>query len=268
MFQLTDNLIKDSFAQLGIENDFFPVFEKEARRTYEELQKDEPDEETTKYEDTNVCFSIEQAREFVLCYVKEIKNGHCDNWADAYARSYVYWKYSDDVSAHEALQAIEGSEEKEKELEIHANSINEDPVFRERYKTLISDGNPKANELAKEYTKVYHRCVEGGKSIAYAHAYAYASYNYDWDWCWDKYARAFEISIQNGKDAREACYFGEYCLNALFQGIFAMQDEFGKIFKENWQREFYLLLMCEESKDVHKVSLSDTEIEVYRKKFR
>lgn len=164
MFQLTEELIKESFAQLGIECDFFPVFEKEARSAYEELQRDEPDEETTEYEDTNVCFSIEQAKNFILCYVRELKKGHCIKWADAYAKSSVYWNYSDDDSAHEALQAMEDYKEKERELEVHANAINNDPVFKKRYKTLISDGNPKANELAEEYTKVYHRCVDSGKS--------------------------------------------------------------------------------------------------------
>lgn len=267
MFQLTEELIKEFFAQLGIESDFFPVFEKEARRTYEELQKDEPDEETTKYEHTNVYFSLEQARNFVLCYSKEKMKGHCDKWADAYARSYVYWKYSDDYSAYEALQAMEGSEIKEHELEVHANAINKDPVFKERYKTLISDFNPEANELAEEYTKVYHRCVEGGKSTDYAHAYAYASHNYEWDWCWDKYARAYEISIQNGKDAREAYYFAEYCVNAIFQGVFTMQYEFGKTFKEEWQREFYICLMCEDCEEVDKEKLSEAQIEDLRKRF-
>lgn len=100
MFQLTEELIKESFAQLGIESDFFPVFEKEARSAYEELQRDEPDEETTEYEDTNVCFSIEQAKKYILCYVRELKKGHCNKWADAYTKSSVYWNYSDDDSAH------------------------------------------------------------------------------------------------------------------------------------------------------------------------
>lgn len=262
MKELTHDMINESFLQTGVDVRFFPIYEAELKRCYKELYNSEPDNEDTPEEDSNITWSIRFSNEYIVCYAKEIEKGHSEKWAISFARNTVY-EENDNAVVYFTCASIEDRKEMEKELEIHANTLSEDRVFKERYKMLIKEYNDNAYAIAEEYTKVYHYCIAKGKSEPYAQAYSYAINNYNDFYC-DIYARAYEAAITNGEDGCVARIFGDYCTDAADQGYFIMLRDFSKKYKEDWQREFYIQLICDDVERDEKRSLTSREINELR----
>ena len=146
--QLTDNIIHDSYLQLGLDDKYFPIYEEEVKRCYAELQDGCPDDEDTSDDDSNVMGSIQLSNQYIECYAGEIEKGHGEKWASVFTRNFVIGE-KDDIVVYEALKAVEDKAEKEKELDIHAKSLNEDPIFQQRYKTLVKELDGNSEEMAK-----------------------------------------------------------------------------------------------------------------------
>lgn len=264
MIILTNDLIKSSFSETGLENEFLPVYMAEAKRCYDNLQKDEPDDEYTPDEFSNALWSLNHTKDYIIVYVQEIKKGHSASWAASFAKDTVYDE-REPIIVKNALDTIDNKEDKEKEFEIHVNSLNLDPIFKERYKVLIDEYEPNARAMAEEYLKVYYRCVENGKSEAYSKAYAdYANQGIYEEYC-EVYAEAYEIAFNHEMKEIEAQLFGSFCSDAKDHGFILMLADFKKQYKEDWQKDFYLHLLCVDYEESEKRCLTKYEIEDIKK---
>lgn len=262
MMELTDSLIQESFSKLGLDEIFFQRYESEVRKCYTELQDSEPDDDDTPYEESNVAWSLQSSAKYIGIYAKELEKGHGEKWADSYARNITI--ESDYITIRIAMEAIENKDELERELEIHANSLSKDAVYKRRYKSLLQEGNDKAKEIAEEYTNIYHSCIDEGKSETYAHAYAYATNNFSEPF-WEIYANSYEEAVKHGMNDLEAAAFGYMCTDSADGGFFSGVNDFKKIYKEDWQRDFYIQLIRDDFKKYDKKILTEEEIDDLRK---
>lgn len=259
---LIDSLIQESFSQLGLDEKFFPKYELEVKRCYDELQNSEPDDDDTPYEKSNVAWSLQLSAEYIEIYVKELEKGHGEKWADSYAKNITI--ESEFITISNIMEEIDNEDELERELEIHANTLSKDIVFKRRYKSLLQEGNDAAKEIAEEYANIYHGCIDEGKSETYAHAYAYAANNFSKTF-WEIYANSYEEAIKHGMSDWEAISFGCTCVDSADEGFFAEVHEFKKVYKEDWQREFYIRLICDDFIKYDKKILTDKEIDDLKK---
>ena len=154
-FQLTEAMILTSFEETGIDEKYYPIYAKIAKRFFEDLSKEGSNEEEQTEEDNYAISSLNLADEYITYYAKEAEKGHCEQWCDTIADKGEddYWAY------HDAYDFIENEEEKEKELSIHAKSLSDDPVFVERYIYLFKEQVENSYEMAKEYSKAFHKCI-------------------------------------------------------------------------------------------------------------
>lgn len=263
--QLTDTMIRQSFDNTGVDKMYFPVYEAEIKRCFYELQKDCPDDKDTIDEDSNAYCSIDLANDFIKYYVEEAEKGHCPNWCKSVAKYSVagvsdYWIY------REAYDGLGSDEEKERELDIHTNSLNEDPVFRARYKMMFKDCINTSNliKITEEYTRIYHLLISKGKSEVYACAYADMSDEYQPFYC-EIYAEAYELASDHGMGSSEAYCFGDFCTEAVDQGLWTSVHKFNELYHEQWQKEFYLKLICDEIKQEEKREIDDSLLSVLKK---
>ena len=267
IIELTKKLIQDAFAKTGLDLKYYPQYEAEVKRRYASLQKDDPDYEDTPEEESNAICSLELTDEYIAIYVKEIERGHCPQWSDVYAKNSVlgeseYW------IARLAYDAV-GEADKGKELEIHAKSINGDPVFIERYRYLFKEGDCDAREMAEDYCHAYHQCIEDGKSEIYSRTYAeMVNEGYHEEFC-DIHAEAYELAIKHGMNEDDAYMFGYYCTDLADRILLLRLSEFSKKYKEDWQRDFYLHLILDDYEKVNKTRMTDSQIadvkkELYR----
>lgn len=260
MTQLTDDMIKRAFEELALDNKYFDKFKEVVERSYSEQQRDYPnDDEDESNADVSIRFSIE----FMKYYVPEKEKGHCDTWADTYARNRCC-QIVEYISYREAYDAIVEKEDREKELDIHVASMSDAPLFRKRYKYLFTEiiGDPK--EAAENYCNDYRRMIALGKSEIYARAYADCH-----DECKEElsviYAQTFELAKNHGMDGGEAFRFGETCITAVDQGILSYTNEFLKLYHEEWQKEFYFTLMKQDFEETEHRKMSQQEEEKFRK---
>lgn len=258
--ELTDKLIQDAFAETGIDPKYYPQYEAEVKRRYKALQEEDPDYEDSPDED-NAHSSIAQTNEYIVHYVAEIEKGHCHQWAHSFA---IFILEEDEESAMRIALEELNDEDKQKELEIHASSINLDPIFVDRFTFLFDLGEPNVKEKAEDYCRAYHKCIKQGKSEIYAHAFADAvNENYYEEFC-EIYAEAYEVATNHGQDDSEAYYFGDFCTDAADQGYWLMLNKFKTEFKEDWQKEFYMLLIKREIEQEEKRPLTAGEIKELR----
>ena len=209
-FQLTEAMIQTSFEETRIDEKYYPIYDKIAKRYFEDLSKEGSNEDGQTEEDNYAISSLNLADEYITYYAKEAEKGHCEQWCDTIADKGEddYWAYRD------AYEFIENEEEKEKELLIHAKSLSEDPVFVERYIYLFKEQEENSNEMAKEYSKAFHKCIDNGKSQNYAHGYAYAvSENHYLEPFSHIFAEAYEEAKEQGKNDDEAIYWGRTLTN-------------------------------------------------------
>ena len=209
-FQLTEAMILTSFEETGIDEKYYPIYAKIAKRFFEDLSKEGSNEDGQTEEDNYAISSLNLADEYITYYAKEAEKGHCEQWCDTIADKGEnnYWAYRD------AYDLIENEEEKEKELSIHAKSLSEDPVFVERYIYLFKEQVENSYEMAKEYSKAFHKCIANGKSQYYAQGYAYAvsEYHYLEASCLF-FAEAYETAKEQGKNEDEAISLGKASIN-------------------------------------------------------
>lgn len=261
MIQLTDDLIKDAFVKTGVDESFFPVYERKIKLAYDELQQDLPDDDDTPDEESNVFESIRQANNYIAYYVEEIEKGHSDSWAATFAD---YRDTCDNIheTALEAYDSIEDKAQKEKDLDIFLNSISEDEIYRERYKLVISGGVP--HEAASEYSRNYHRCIQEGKSETYAHVYANAiSMDYSM-YGSEVYAEAYEQAINHDMSQDQANLFAEFLSDVCGGGTWWDTSKYLNQYHEDWQKEFYLYLANKDYKHYTKQELNDLRREIYK----
>ena len=252
MKQLTDNMIKNAFDELAVDNKYFDKFKEVVERSYSELQRDCPnDDEDESNADVSIRFSIE----FMKYYVPEKEKGNCDSWADTYARNRCC-QIVEYISYREAYDAIVEKEDREKELDIHVASMSTDPLFKKRYKYLFTkiDGDPK--EATENYCKDYRRMIALGKSEFYAQAYA--------DSHDDIYAQAYELAKEHGMDSGNAYDFGDICTESLNR-ILLQSNEFLKLYHEEWQKDFYFNLIKENFEESEHRKMSQQEETKFRK---
>ena len=231
-------MICHSFENTGVDKKYFPIYEAEARRCFLALEKDCPND------DDNAESSLELTDDYIKYYVEESEKGHCYKWCASVAKNSVtgedeYYIY------REAYNCLDSVEEKERELNIHMNSLSDDPIFRETYKWMFEDiiANPKKS--AENYTRIYHSLIDEGRSEVYAHAYAYVSNDYKPFFC-EIFAEAYELGTKHGMDSTAAYCFGDFCTDACDQGYVICIDSYKKKYHEVWQKEFYLKLICDE----------------------
>ena len=257
MVQLTDNMIKTAFEELAVDGKYFDKFKKEAERCYVALQRDCPEDDDDPEEESNADASIRLTKEYMEYYVPEKEKGHCDKWADEYARSSLPGM-EEYRSYREAYNAIQDEKEKEKELDIHVASMSNDPLFQKRYKFLFTEilGDPK--EYAEYYCNDYRKMIALGKSEIYAHAYADYHDEHKEYFC-DIYAQAYELAKKHGMDDSEAYCFGDTCTKAVDQGLWVEMDKFLKRYNEDWQKEFYFTLMKKDFEETEHRKMSSAE---------
>lgn len=269
MIQLTDELIRTAFAKTGFDEKYFPVYEGKVKQAYNELQEDVPDDDETTEQESNVLGSIRQANDYIAYYVEEIEKGHGDTWAASIAENRGIEDETDIVK--EAYDSIADKEKREKELDIYINSLSEDPIFRERYKSLFLDGDFYPQEKAAEYCEIYHRCIKAGKSAIYAHAFANEANNYFdergthyTEHFVDIHAEAVEQAIEHGMDEDLAYSFGECCSDVCANGSWGMTSNYLNEYHEDWQKEFFLYLANKDYKHYKKFDMPEDELNELR----
>lgn len=210
-YQLTEVMIQSSFEKTGVDEKYFPIYDKIAKRYFEDLSNEGSDQDEQTEDDNYAVSSLNLADEYLSDYVREAERGHCEQWCDIVAD-----ESDDDFNKRYciAYNSIENEEGREKELRIHANSLSEDPVYVERYIYLfkVLDNNPQIR--AKEYATTYHKCIEDGRSQNYAHGYAYAvsEYHYLEPFC-HIFAEAYETAKEQGRNDDEAISMGRALIN-------------------------------------------------------
>ena len=264
--ELTEKLIQDAFSKTGIDKKYYPQYEAEAKRCYAALQMADPDDEESTENDNNVKASVDNTNEYIVFYVSEIEKGHSHAWSNTYAHHSV-WGEDDYWIVQYTLESLE-DDEKETEFEIYATSLSKDPLFVNRFKYLFAQSDPdlheKALEKAEEYCRAYHKCIGEGKSEIYAHAYADAL-NKDLIECYCAiYAEAYELAIKHGEDDSTSDDFGSFCSNAADNSILMLQD-FSKKFTKDWQKEFFVQLICKDYEKDYKRPMDNSLLEEIRK---
>lgn len=205
MKDLTERVIKELFVKTGVEEKYFSYYESELKRRHkafrEEYPYDENEDEEERAEDENMEKAyIECANDYIRYYVEEREKGHGHKWSDSVARDRVGGEHEFFVY-NNAYTSIENEAEKDKELTIHAYSLNSDPFFIEQYKRYFIDQSEYPQEDAVKYTKTYLDCLSKGKSEVYAKQYALRLVDYceSKEYC-ELYASKYEESINKGRD--------------------------------------------------------------------
>ena len=260
---LTNAMIEEAFAKTGVDRKYFPQYEAEAKSYYEGLTKDQVfdvgDDEEDADEENYAEGSLDHADKYIRFYATEREKGHGHKWAHFYALGGIS---GDEVEYWINEVQFDDIKEKDRELVIHAQSINDNPVFVERFKKLAEWRCSNISEKADEYCRAYHKCVEEGKSETYAHAYAEAL-NDDPSDC-EIYADAYELAKNHDMNDSDASMFGDCCTKAYANGIFLGNKDFFYTFGEEWQKEYYLKLWCQRLEDDNLRKLSDLEHQKYR----
>lgn len=246
IFQLTDNIIRKAFAKTGVDMKYFPAYEAEVKRRYDSLQEDYPDDEESTEEDNNVFHSLTLTNDYIPYYASEREKGHSHQWSHSYASDKVsgekeYW------CIQNALREIANEEDKEKELDIHIRTINEDPIFVKRYKLLYHE--QAFDDLRKDtedFCRIYYQCINNGKSENYAYAYADACNRDISEYCWDIQAQAYELAKTQGMDDDSASSFAYFCSNAWANSLVLEAKSFIEYYHEKWQIDFYISMMKHE----------------------
>lgn len=257
---LTNAMIEEAFVKTGVDRKYFPQYEAEVKSYYEGLTKGQVFD-VGDY----LRSSLNHAEKYIRFYATEREKGHGHKWAHFYALGGVS---GDEVEYWINEVQFDDIKEKDRELVIHAQSINDNPVFVERFKKLAEWRCSNISEKADEYCRAYHKCIEEGKSVIYAHAYAEAvNMDYYKDFC-VIYAEAYEHVMNQGMSVSEAVGFCEFVTKAAGMGFYTDIESFKKNYLEKWQREYYMHLICSEHEKQNKTKLQENEVEYLKKLLR
>jgi hypothetical protein len=174
-----------------------------------------------------------------------------------------------DDCAHYAYSEVydkEGEAQADKDLSIFAHSLKDDPIFVEFYLFLFHRPN-KEKEDSEKLLSIYDSQIAKGKSAIFAFAYAMAKLEEFTDFYCDMFAEAFEVAINHGMRKDEAYRFGDICTNACDQGYWLELKNYSKKYKEEWQKEYYIHLICKEKKQDENITLPSEEVDRIRKEF-
>lgn len=257
MSKHTDALIEEAFAKTGYDNKYFPQYLAEAKRYYGGVHG-EFDEDDCTEEDNPIYWSLRWANDYISFYVQEAEKGHCHTWSHFYALDRVVGSYDGDECSmiHNVLKNFSDVEEKNKELIIHAKSIHDDPIFIKYYKNLYDDFVEDIRKKAENYCKIFRNIISEGKSEFYAHAYADASCGLNYaEWCRDIYARAYELARKHGMQDVSSHMYGYDCIEAYGQGLWLQMEQYFDIYHEDWQKDFFFQLICDEYEKKHGVEM-------------
>lgn len=155
---LTNKMIEEAFAKTGVDRKYFPQYEAEAKRRYELLQKDFPEDEDPLYEENNAIKSIILTDDYIAFYVEEAEKGHSHKWSDSVARARVGGEHEFNVY-YNAYLSIENEAGREKELRIRAKSLFPDSFAQDRYIFLFKN----QAEYPQKETEEYVKCISSGK---------------------------------------------------------------------------------------------------------
>ena len=269
MKELTKSVIKDLFLNTGVDEKYFSYYETELKRRHKAFREEYPydeneDEEERAEDEKNEKACIECANDYIRYYVEEREKGHSHNWANCYALCCVSG-FDEYELIHDVCDKFEDKGEKDRELTIHAKSINKDPLFVERFKNMVEWGNPDISEKTEEYCCAYHKCIKEGKSEIYAHAYAEAV-NCDYTKeCCVIYARANELALKHSPDTREAAWFGHEITEAVGRGCFLALRATSEKLKEIWQKDFFFSIICKEYEKEYHTTMPKEIIEEVKK---
>lgn len=252
MITLTEDLIRKSFLKNDIDEKYFSAYKTEINRCYNKVMSEMPED------DDNAEYSIQHTDDYIKYYAQEIEKGHNDLWSSHFALSIVY-NYSYDRAIWNAMEALETEKEKEKELDIHAKSISNDPTFIEIYKGLIMDFTNDARKIAEKYCQVYKSLIKQGRTQYYAQAYAKVSDEY-YDYFCKIYAETYECARKHGEDDFEATCFADFCTELSDYGYISAINDFKKLYHKNWQKDHFYHLICEDYKESHNGILNEHEL--------
>lgn len=206
--QIFKDFIATSFAENGVDNKYFPQYEAKAISCYEfYIGKDR---RIKRYKEEYGNKSVDYANKYIKIYIQEVEKGHGHIWSDAYAGWHCNLKPTDSCSMLRRYTAdIDDEDERDKEITIHAKSINEDPVFVKRFKEMFYCNMDDKNDIekwAKEFTDTYHKYIAEGRSevdaygIALKANYDLSEYYYDFnDVSYDIFAKAYEKIKEQSK---------------------------------------------------------------------
>lgn len=270
MITLTDDLIRDAFDKLGIDKKFFPFFEKEVKELFDdEVYPDDEDdtEDTLEEENRELSIVLDIAGKRTKIFATEIEKGHSETWANSFVKQSDEEEYRRVFTAY---NSIENKEQREKELDIHVNSLSDDIIFRERYKSLFQEFEFDLHEKALQYCVLYHQCIKDGKSEIYAHAFADKMNSYEGNLYFSHvaeiYADAYEQAIKNGMNDEQAyefgCFFTDLCDDDSW---FTSINLFLKKYHEDWQKELYLYLAQKDYKHYSKNDMPELEVEEFKR---
>lgn len=178
--QIFQDLIAASFAETGVDKKYFPQYEAEAISRYERHIGN--DRRIKRYKEEFGNESIDHTNKYIKIYIHEVEKGHGHKWSHAYAGWHCHLNLPDTWGKlRNYTSDIDDEGERDKEITIHAKSINEDPVFVKRFKELFyCNRNHEDNieEWAKEFTSTYHKYIAEGRSEVDAYGLALKA-NYD-----------------------------------------------------------------------------------------
>lgn len=255
--ELTDTMIRDSFNKTEVDEKYYSIYKAEAKRCYDSLMKDCSDD------DDNLESSLSLTDDYIKFYVEEAEKGHCHKWCESVAKEGITYG-NDECIYRTAYDSLESDEKKIRELEIHTNSLSDDPIFRDRYKSMFEETIPNLKESTEEYTRTYHSLISEGKSEVYAQAYADVSRDVKPIYC-KIYAEAYEVAIRHDMDSSDAHCFGYFCTETCDEPFSTTTSEFVERYQELWQKEFYLKVICDEYKRENNTEI-DSSLLHYLKK--
>lgn len=205
---IADELLKEAFDKLEIDEKYYPVFCKRAIRCLNEIAANyEPEQD-----DIDSC--LELSSEYMNIYVGQIEAGLSELWASTYAE----YKISCDVdeSAHETynlVRDVQGQDKADEELSVFARFLSDDPRFIESYLEFF--GRYMSVKETNEYLSLYDSLIEKGKSAIYAKEYALHRFEeIDPDFC-DLYASKYEECVNKGLDEEKA-----YIIATAYEDLF------------------------------------------------
>lgn len=209
----TEEELKEIYLQNKYDEKYFHYFMNHYNFCFGELSesyKDYTDEDWEEGDSVQKS-ALNLALDYISIFLKLIKIGHGEEWANMLAKRYyegdekdLFYNYSDLSKTNLDLS--------NQEVIIFAKSISDDEIFQKRYLDLFKEVADPDNriEVATNYAKFYRQALQEGKTTVYAHEYAKArSYGeYNKMYC-EEFASAYDKAISEGKNDEYASLYAD-----------------------------------------------------------